>query len=120
FKFHTVERSHIEGVLSRGDRQVAEAVERAWRLGAQLDAWDEHFRYDAWLQAFADGGIEPDRYAHRPWPEEAGLPWDHIDAGVTKAFLLREKRRAEAGQFTEDCRLGACTRCGACDGTRDA
>lgn len=120
FKFHHVERSHIEGVLSRGDRRVAEAVERAWRLGAQLDAWDEQFRHDLWLQAFADRGIDPARHANRRWPEDAWLPWDHIDAGVTKAFLLREKQRAEAAEFTEDCRLGVCTRCGACRNIRDA
>ena len=114
FKFHGVELSHIEGVVSRGDRRVAEALGRAWRLGAQLDAWDEHFRYDLWLQAFDELGIAPADYAHRRRAEDEWLPWDHIDAGVTKAFLLEEKHRAERGDTTQDCRLGVCTRCGAC------
>ena len=123
FKLHKVERSHIEGVLSRGDRRVAEAIERAWRLGAQLDAWDEHFRYDAWLRAFDEVGIHPADYANRRRAEDEPLPWDHIDAGVTRAFLLAEKHRAERGETTADCRLGVCTRCGACRdkcGERDA
>ena len=114
FKFHKVERSHIEGVVSRGGRRVAEAVERAWRLGAQLDAWDEHFRYDTWCQAFDDVGVRPADYAARRWGEDEALPWDHIHAGVTKQFLLAEKHRAERGETTADCRLGVCTRCGAC------
>ena len=114
FKFHHVETSHIEGVVARGDRRVAEAVGRAWQLGAQLDAWDEHFRYGLWLQAFADCGIGPADYAHRRRAEDEWLPWDHIDAGVSKEFLLREKRRSERGETTQDCRLGVCTRCGAC------
>ena len=122
FKFHDVPVSHVEGVLSRGDRRVAQAIERAWRLGAQLDAWDEHFRYGLWRQAFDDTGVAPADYAHRRRGEDEWLPWDHIDAGVTKAFLLNEKHRAERGERTPDCRLGVCTRCGACvpdDQTRD-
>ena len=117
-KFHSVPRSHMEGVLSRGDRRVAEVLERAWRLGAELDAWDEHFRYDAWLRAFDEAGVRPGDYAHRRWAEDEWLPWDHIDAGVTKEFLLEEKHRAERGETTLDCRLGVCTRCGACVGKR--
>jgi len=119
FSLHKVERSHVEGVLSRGDRRVAEAVERAWRLGAQLDAWDEHFRYAAWLQAFDEAGIRPADYANRRWGEDEWLPWDHIFAGVTKEFLLAEKHRSERGEPTADCRVGACARCGACDRMRN-
>jgi len=114
FKFHNVERSQIEGVLSRGDRRVAEALYRAWQLGAQLDAWDEHFRHPLWLQAFEDTGVRPADYAGRRWAEDEALPWDHIDAGVTKRFLLAEKRRAERGETTPDCRLSVCPNCGAC------
>ncbi len=123
FRFHSVPRSHIEGVVSRGDRRVAAAIERAWQLGAQLDAWDEHFRYQAWLQALDETGVRAEDYAHRRRAEDEWLPWDHIDAGVTKAFLLDEKHRSERGEVTADCRLGVCTRCGACvpeDVTRDA
>jgi len=114
FKFHNVESSLLEAVLSRGDRCVAEAVERAWRLGAQLDAWDEHFRFPLWQQAFEETGVRISDYAHRRWGEDEWLPWDHIFAGVTKQFLLAEKHRAERGETTPDCRDGKCTRCGAC------
>ncbi|MBM4035215.1 MAG: radical SAM protein [Planctomycetes bacterium] len=114
FKFHDVEASRLEAVLSRGDRRVAEAVERAWRLGAQLDAWDEHFRPDLWRQAFEQAGVRPEAYANRRWAEDEPLPWDHIHAGVTKDFLLAEKHKAERGEATPDCREGQCTRCGAC------
>ena len=116
FKFHNVERSHVEAVIARGDRRVGEAIERAWRLGAQLDAWDEHFHYATWLQAFRDAGIDPAAYASRRRDEDECLPWDHIHAGVTRQFLLDEKHRAERGETTPDCRLGVCTRCGACRG----
>ena len=114
FKFHNVERSHIEAVLSRGDRLVAEAVARAHALGAQLDAWDEHFSYDRWLRAFAEVGVDPRHYANRTRADDEPLPWDHIDSGVVKEFLVAERRRAERGETTPDCRLGICPRCGAC------
>ena len=114
FKCHDVGLSHIEGVIARGDRRVAEAVERAWRLGAQLDAWDEHFRYPLWLTAFDEAGVRPADYANRRWGEDEWLPWDHIHAGVTKEFLLAEKHRSERGETTPDCRDGKCARCGAC------
>jgi len=115
-KFHKVERSQIEGVIARGDRKVADAVERAVALGARLDAWDEHFDYNQWLQAFDETGVSPADYAHRTWPEDAWLPWDHIDAGVSREFLLGEKHKSERGTRTPDCRVGPCTRCGACPG----
>ena len=114
FKFHNVERSHIEAVLSRGDRLVAEAVARAHALGAQLDAWDEHFSYDRWLRAFAEVGVDPRQYANRTRADDEPLPWDHIDSGVVKEFLVAERRRAERGETTPDCRLGICSQCGAC------
>ena len=123
FRFHNIERSHIEGAVSRGDRLVAEGIEGAWRMGAQLDAWDEHFRYELWLRAFDEAGLRLEAYANRRRAEGEWLPWDHIDAGVTKEFLLEEKHRAERGETTPDCRLGPCTRCGACarmgEATRD-
>ena len=114
FKLHDVQCSHIEGVISRGDRCVAESLERAWRLGAQLDAWDEHFRYPLWLQAFKETGVQPAFYANRRRAEDEWLPWDHIFAGVTKQFLLDEKHRGERGEPTLDCRTDVCKRCGAC------
>jgi radical SAM superfamily enzyme YgiQ (UPF0313 family) len=120
FKFHKIERSHIEAAIARGDRRVGEAILRAAQLGQQLDAWDEHFDYGRWLGAFEDTGLDIAADANRRRAEDEWLPWDHIDAGVTKDFLLAEKHKAERGERTPDCRLGACTRCGACArGRRD-
>jgi hypothetical protein len=95
---------------------VADAIGRAVGLGAKLDAWDEHFDYNRWIQAFEETGVAPADYANRTWPEDCWLPWDHIDAGVSREFLLREKHRSERGERTPDCRVGPCTRCGACPG----
>ncbi|MFP4056077.1 MAG: TIGR03960 family B12-binding radical SAM protein [Candidatus Brocadiia bacterium] len=119
FKFHDAARSHVEAVIARGDRRVAEAIGQARRMGAQLDAWDEHFDHPRWLRAFDWAGVAPAAYANRRREDHEPLPWDHIDAGVTKAFLLEEKRRAERGETTPDCRFGPCSRCGACPGTRE-
>ena len=81
-------------------------------LGARLDGWDEHFSYRTWLEAFERCGIDPDYYTVRGFGEEENLPWDMIDVGVTKKFLLRERRRAYEEKVTPDCRQG-CAGCGA-------
>ena len=110
--WHEPEMTLLEAVLSRGDRRLAPVVERAWRNGARLDAWDEHFDADRWWQAFRAEGLNPDFYARRERSLEEVLPWDHISAGVSRHFLLTEFRRALEGQTTPDCREG-CLSCGA-------
>lgn len=82
------------------------------RSGARLDGWDEYFRYDLWLEAFAKCGVDPDFYTIRGYGEEELLPWDMMDVGVSKAFLRRERRRAYESRVTPDCRHG-CAGCGA-------
>ena len=86
-KTHRIERSLLEGVLSRGDRRLGRAIEAAYRLGARMDAWDETFRYDLWQQAFEQTGLDPAFYAHRERPFDEILPWDHIMSGATRAHL---------------------------------
>ena len=79
--------------------------------GFILDGWSEQFRFDAWMEAFRECGVDPEWYAYRRREKDEILPWDFIDAGVTKAFLWREKERAEHGEVTPDCRHG-CQGCG--------
>ena len=111
FKYHAMDLSYIEAVFARGDRRLADVLERAWRLGCRFDGWSDQFRYDLWRQAFADCGVEPDFYACRERPEDEIFPWEHLDAGVSKEFLLREWKKALHAERTQDCRKG-CVGCG--------
>ena len=111
YKYHESEISFMEACFARGDRRLCAVLENAHKLGCRFDGWHEQFRYDLWLEAFAQAGLNPHFYANRRRAEDEVLPWDHIDAGVTKEFLLREKHRAERGETTPDCR-GGCQGCG--------
>ncbi len=104
--------SLLEAVLSRGDRQLGKVIYRAWQSGSTFDAWNEHFNYGNWLCAFEETGLVPGFYAQRERPLDEPLPWAHIDAGVTTAFLRREYQRAIEGIETADCRYEACNVCG--------
>lgn len=106
------EGSQIEALLSRGDRRIADVIERAWRLGARFDGWREQFRYDLWLQALADQNLEIDWYCHRARTRDEVLPWSHINAGVSADFLWREWEKSVDAGVTDDCRYGRCVRCG--------
>lgn len=83
----------------------------AYRKGCILDGWSECFKYDTWREAFDETGIDPAFYAFRRREKDEILPWDHIDCGVTKEFLWREKQKAEEAKTTKDCRKG-CNGCG--------
>ena len=87
-------------------------LERVWRSGGRLDAWSEHLSVQRWLDAFAACGLDPAFYANRRRPFDEVLPWDHLDFGVTKDFLIRENRRAWESTTTPNCRE-ACSACGA-------
>jgi len=95
YKYHDADASVLEGVLSRGDRRLAAAIRAAWALGARFDGWTEHFNANIWQQAFDETGLSPDFYAHRRRDYDEILPWDHIDVGVPKNFLVRENEKAE-------------------------
>lgn len=112
FKYHDSAQSFVEGVLARGDRRVGRAVLTAWKLGERFDSWSETFSLERWQSAFAENGLDPAWYAQRVRPEHEAFPWDHIDAGVSKEFLLREYRRSRPGLLTPDCRDGGCNVCG--------
>ena len=111
FKYHAPDVSYIEAVFARGDRRLADALERAYRLGCRMDGWSDQFRYDLWLQAIHECGLDPDFYACRERALDEVLPWDHLDAGITKSFLKREWEKAQRGETTHDCRKG-CVGCG--------
>jgi len=104
--------SQLEAVLSRGDRRLGKAIHRAWELGCRFDAWQEFFNYDNWLQAFKECGLNPAFYANRERPTDEALPWQHIDIGVTSAFLKKELQYMQQGKKTPDCRHESCNACG--------
>ena len=112
YNYHAPDLSRLEAVVARGDRQVGAVIEEAARRGARLDGWDEHFSYATWLEAFEACGVDPNFYTTRGYGEDELLPWDPIDVGVSKQFLLRERSRAYAETITPDCRHG-CAGCGA-------
>ena len=96
-KFHNHRRSLLEGLLCRGDRRVAQAVELAWQNGALLDGWDEHFKPDVWHQAIGAAGIDPDWYLHRQRPLDEALPWDHITTRRAREAMAKEWTQAQSG-----------------------
>lgn len=111
--------SFLEGVLARGDRRLASVVQRAYEGGARLEAWTERFDFELWRGAFAAEGLDPVEYlAERDVSDP--LPWDHIDGGPSRRFLLEERGKALRGETTPDCRIEGCFDCGACDSAPEA
>ena len=113
-KWNQPELSWLEGVFARGDRRLIKVLIKAWHLGARFDAWGDHFNMDIWRDAFQQSNIDPSFYISRLRPLDEVLPWDHIQSGVTKAYLKKEWIRAMEGKRTPDCRE-ACLECGVCD-----
>ena len=112
YSIHEYKTSFLEAVLARGDRRLSAVLERAWQLGCRLDGWEENFNFDAWMQAFADTGVDPAFYANRELAADEVMAWDHISSGVTKCYLYSELERARSGEATPDCKAG-CRNCGA-------
>ncbi|MFH1112309.1 MAG: TIGR03960 family B12-binding radical SAM protein [Pseudomonadota bacterium] len=113
-KFHDPRVSFLEGVIARGDERLGGVIECAYNKGARFDGWDEHLKFDLWMEAFNEMGIDPEEFLKNRGLEDA-LPWDFIDSGVAKDFLLREWSKAEAVETTADCRNSPCAGCGVCD-----
>lgn len=112
--WHDAEVSMLEGVLARGGREVARAVEAAWRSGARFDAWTECFDLEKWRDAFASLELDSERIAGREYGENDTLPWAHISSGVSVRYLWDEYVRAHASETTADCSFEGCTGCDAC------
>ena len=112
FNYHDADGSRIEAVFARGDRKLSKALLEARRRGIRFDSWDEYFDYNAWCEVFDACGIDPAFYANREFGENEVLPWDIIDCGVTKSFLLRERHNAYDSKTNRNC-AEQCTGCGA-------
>ena len=110
--WHDTRMSELEAVLARGGRELGAAILDAWRMGAKFDAWDDNFKFDIWKKAFAECLIDPDYIAHRRIAYEESLPWDHIDCGVIKDFLVEQDKLADQGVPSPDCRESYCLNCG--------
>lgn len=112
YNWHEAELTVLEGVLARGDRRVGAVIEEAYRSGAIYDSWSEYFNNDVWMKAFETCGVDMDFYTTRQRSLDEVFPWDFIDAGVTKEFLIREWNCAVNEQVTPNCRQ-RCSGCGA-------
>ncbi len=105
------ETSELEAIFARGDRALAPLIELAYKKGAMFDSWTEHFKYDIWEEAMAELHIDKQKYLGAQ-PLDKPLPWEFIDIGVTRAFLLREREKAYRAECTLGCDKG-CQGCGA-------
>ena len=110
--WHDAKTSYLEAVLARGDRRLGKALLEAFHRGFKLDAWAEHFDFDGWMDIFKSVGLDPDFYACRRREYDEVFPWDHLDYGVSKQFLIDENRRAHESVTTPNCRQ-ECSHCGA-------
>ncbi len=111
YNWHDPEVSFLESVFARGDRRVGSVLIKAWEKGCKFDGWAEHFKFDKWMEAFSECGVDPKFYANRKRNPDEVLPWDHIDIGVSKKYLLKENEKAHKEVLTSNCRVG-CSGCG--------
>lgn len=111
-KYHDAKTSSLEGIIARGDRRLSKVIYTAWKDGCKFDAWDEHFKYETWINAFKKCDIDPAFYANRKREFDEINPWDHIDFGVSKDFLIREDKKAYSAITTAHCR-NQCAGCSA-------
>jgi radical SAM family uncharacterized protein len=112
FSWHEPKVSKLEAALSRGDRRLGRVIYRAWESGCRLDTWDECFDYQKWVDAFESNGLDPAFYANREISLHEPLPWQHIDTGVTTAYLQKEYQNMWKELETPDCRFESCSGCG--------
>lgn len=109
---HLTPASFLEGVFARGDRRLSKVLELAWKKGCKFDSWDDHFDFDKWMEAFDEAGLDPSFYANRRRDFDEILPWDHLDYGISKKFLMNENKKAHESVTTPHCRI-KCAGCGA-------
>ena len=111
YKYHDSTASVLEVACARGGREMCNVLYSAWKNGAKMDAWNEHFNIVAWEKAFRENGLDMHDYAYREYALDETLPWDTVDVGVTKQYLKNELKKAQNAEVTRDCRQG-CTGCG--------
>lgn len=112
YNWHEADASMMEGIFARGDRKLSEVILKAYKKGCIFDAWQEYFKFDVWMETFKECGVDPFFYTTRNRADDEIFPWDIIDCGVTKSFLLREWNMAREGKPSKNCRQG-CLGCGA-------
>ncbi|WP_234121462.1 TIGR03960 family B12-binding radical SAM protein [Clostridium hydrogenum] len=111
YNWHETPVSYLEAVFARGDRRVCDVLVKAFEKGAKFDGWSEYFNNDTWMEAFKECNVDPDFYVTRQREYDEILPWDFIDVGVSKEFLISENEKAKEAVVTPDCRQG-CKNCG--------
>ncbi|MBI4744023.1 MAG: B12-binding domain-containing radical SAM protein, partial [Actinobacteria bacterium] len=114
--WHDAHLSLIEGVFARGDRKLAKVLETAWESECKFDGWSEYFDFNKWLKAFEENNLKIDFYAFRDRKFDEILPWDHLNSGVSKEFLISEYKKSRECRLTPDCRFDLCSDCGVCSG----
>jgi radical SAM family uncharacterized protein len=111
YNWHESLVSYLEAIFARGDRRLCDVLVKAYEKGAKFDGWSEYFNYDIWMEAFKECGVEGDFYTYREREYTEILPWDFIDIGVDRDFLISENEKAKNVELTPDCRQG-CKLCG--------
>ena len=112
YNWHEPELSFLEAVFARGDRKTGDVLIKAWEKGCKFDSWGDQFKFEKWIEAFEECGVDPAFYANRKRDYDEVFPWDHIDMGISKRFLLKENEKAYKGELTSNCRV-SCSGCGA-------
>lgn len=112
FSWADYNTSLMEAILSRGDRRLGKVIYTAWQAGSHFDTWNEYFNFNKWLKAFEACEIDPKFYSIRERALDELLPWEHIDTGVNKDFLISENKKLWGNLPTNDCRTGNCNICG--------
>lgn len=111
FNYHDPELSYLEAIIARGDRKVSKLILRAWEKGCKFDGWSEHYNYEKWVEALEEIDLDGEFYARRDRKLDEILPWDFIDIGVSKEYLIKEYKKSLNEETTGDCR-GQCRACG--------
>jgi len=111
YNYHDPKLSYLEAILARGDRRLSKVLIKAWENGCKFDGWADLFEFNKWIEAFNETGVDPHFYATRSRSYDEILPWDFIDVGVSKDYLIKENEKAKNEDLTKDCRIG-CTACG--------
>ncbi|MEK6265616.1 MAG: TIGR03960 family B12-binding radical SAM protein [Clostridium sp.] len=118
YKYHESLVSYLEAVIARGDRRVCDVIIKAFEKGAKFDGWSEYFNFEIWQEALEECGVSGEFYAYRERSYEEILPWDFIDIGVNKEYLIRENEKAKKAELTQNCKIG-CTECGVNDNFKE-
>lgn len=111
YNWHESQLSYLEAVFARGDRRLCDVLVKAFEKGARFDGWNEYFNFELWQEAFEECGVDGEFYAYRERSYDEVLPWDFIDIGVSKKYLISENEKAKEMVLTPDCRE-KCTGCG--------